>query len=42
LKGEPFFLPERGTALRAIIDYLTKSNPKNFQPSNINFAILKK
>ena len=42
LKGEPFFLPEKGTALRAIIDYLTKSNPKNFQPSNINFAILKK
>ncbi len=41
LKGEPFFLPAKGTALRAIIDYLTKSNPKNFQPSNINFQILK-
>lgn len=42
LKGEPFLLPEKGTALRALIDYLTKSSPKNFQPSNINFGILKK
>lgn len=42
LEGKPFFLPEKGTALRALIDYLTKSNPKNFQPSNINFGILKK
>lgn len=42
LEGKPFFLPEKGTALRALIDYLTKSSPKNFQPSNINFGILKK
>lgn len=41
LEGMPFFLPEKGTALRAIVDYLTKSNPKNFQPANINFSILK-
>lgn len=42
LEGKPFFLPKKGTALRALIDYLTKSNPKNFQPSNINFGILKR
>lgn len=41
LKGKPFFLPKRGTALRALIDYITKSNAKNFQPTNINFGILK-
>ncbi|MEJ5165982.1 MAG: methylenetetrahydrofolate--tRNA-(uracil(54)-C(5))-methyltransferase (FADH(2)-oxidizing) TrmFO [Thermoanaerobaculia bacterium] len=42
LEGKPFFLPKKGTAFRALIDYLTKSNPKNFQPSNINFGILKR
>ncbi len=41
LEGKPFFLPKKGTALRAIIDYLTRYNSNNFQPSNFNFGTLK-
>ena len=31
--------PPKGTALGALINYLTTSNKKNFQPMNINFGL---
>jgi methylenetetrahydrofolate--tRNA-(uracil-5-)-methyltransferase len=38
-KGEPTLVPPPETALGALISHLTTSDPKRFQPSNINFGL---
>ena len=39
ISGKKYVPPPRNTALGALINYLTKSNSKNFQPMNINFGL---
>jgi methylenetetrahydrofolate--tRNA-(uracil-5-)-methyltransferase len=39
IKGKKYVPPPRDTALGALINYLSKSNSKNFQPMNINFGL---
>ena len=39
ITGKKYVPPPRDTALGALINYLTKSNSKNFQPMNINFGL---
>lgn len=35
----PLICPPRQTSLGALIHHLTESDPKNFQPSNVNFGL---
>jgi methylenetetrahydrofolate--tRNA-(uracil-5-)-methyltransferase len=37
--GAAGVVPPPETALGALVNHLTKSNPKNFQPSNVNFGL---
>jgi len=37
--GQSPVIPPQETALGSLINHLTKSDPKNFQPSNINFGL---
>ena len=39
IKGKDYMPPPRDTALGALINYLTTSSSKNFQPMNINFGL---
>jgi methylenetetrahydrofolate--tRNA-(uracil-5-)-methyltransferase len=39
LAGEELLVPPPATALGALISHLTTSDPKRFQPSNINFGL---
>jgi methylenetetrahydrofolate--tRNA-(uracil-5-)-methyltransferase len=39
ITGKKYVSPPRDTALGALINYLTTSNSKNFQPMNINFGL---
>ena len=39
--GKDYIPPPRDTALGALINYLTTSNVKNFQPMNINFGLFR-
>jgi methylenetetrahydrofolate--tRNA-(uracil-5-)-methyltransferase len=39
IKGQPYKPPPADTALGALINYLTKSRSKGFQPMNINFGL---
>jgi methylenetetrahydrofolate--tRNA-(uracil-5-)-methyltransferase len=39
ITGKKYVPPPRDTALGALINYLTKSKSKNFQPMNINFGL---
>jgi methylenetetrahydrofolate--tRNA-(uracil-5-)-methyltransferase len=39
ITGKKYVPPPRDTALGALINYLTTSNSKNFQPMNINFGL---
>ncbi len=39
LNGRPPVTPPPETALGALVAHLTQSNPKRFQPSNINFSL---
>ena len=37
--GKPLVVPPPETALGALITHLTQSDPKHFQPSNVNFGL---
>jgi methylenetetrahydrofolate--tRNA-(uracil-5-)-methyltransferase len=37
--GEPLLVPPRETALGALVTHLTTTDPKHFQPSNVNFGL---
>lgn len=39
MKGRPLVTPPPETALGALITHLTQSDPKHFQPSNVNFGL---
>ena len=39
--GKDYIPPPRDTALGALINYLTTTNVKNFQPMNINFGLFR-
>lgn len=39
IQRQPFLIPPPETALGALIGHLTQSNPKRFQPSNVNFGL---
>ncbi len=39
LIGKPAIQPPPETALGALINHLTESDPENFQPSNVNFGL---
>ena len=39
ITGKDYMPPPRDTALGALINYLTTSSSKNFQPMNINFGL---
>ena len=39
ISGKDYVPPPRDTALGALINYLTASGTKNFQPMNINFGL---
>ena len=39
--GKDYMPPPRDTALGALINYLTTTNVKNFQPMNINFGLFR-
>lgn len=39
IKGKKYEAPPKDTALGALINYLTTSSVKNFQPMNINFGL---
>jgi methylenetetrahydrofolate--tRNA-(uracil-5-)-methyltransferase len=38
--GEPYAPPARVTALGSLVNYVTKSDPKHYQPANITFDLL--
>jgi methylenetetrahydrofolate--tRNA-(uracil-5-)-methyltransferase len=38
-KGKPLVIPPKETAIGALINYLQTSNPKYFQPMNINWGL---
>ena len=38
-RGKSPLVPPTNTALRALTDHLTKSDPRHFQPSNVNFGL---
>ena len=38
--GEPLIVPPKDTALGALVIHLTLTDPKHFQPSNVNFGLL--
>ncbi len=40
LKGEGFVMPPRESAHGSLLNYITRSPVRGFQPSNINFALL--
>ncbi|MBO8159338.1 methylenetetrahydrofolate--tRNA-(uracil(54)-C(5))-methyltransferase (FADH(2)-oxidizing) TrmFO [Thermosyntropha sp.] len=40
VKGESLFVPEKVTMIGALLDFITSSNNKNFQPINANFGLL--
>jgi methylenetetrahydrofolate--tRNA-(uracil-5-)-methyltransferase len=40
ISGEPPIAPPRATALGSLIHYITRSDPKKFQPANITFDLL--
>ncbi len=39
IRGEPFVLPPKETAIGALLQYLTQKKPGRFQPMNINFGL---
>ncbi|HWP34896.1 MAG TPA: methylenetetrahydrofolate--tRNA-(uracil(54)-C(5))-methyltransferase (FADH(2)-oxidizing) TrmFO, partial [Thermodesulfobacteriota bacterium] len=39
-RGEPLLPPPRATALGSLVHYLVASDPRHFQPMNINFGLL--
>jgi methylenetetrahydrofolate--tRNA-(uracil-5-)-methyltransferase len=39
IQGKPLVVPPKETALGALVCHLTESDPKRFQPSNVNFGL---
>ncbi len=39
-RGEPLLPPPRATALGSLVHYLVASDPRHFQPMNVNFGLL--
>jgi methylenetetrahydrofolate--tRNA-(uracil-5-)-methyltransferase len=38
-QGQPLVTPPRGTAMGALVHYLTNTDTKDFQPMNVNFGL---
>ena len=41
IKGEPLVKPGRSTMIGSMAYYITHADPKNFQPMNANFGIMR-
>ncbi len=39
-QGKPFVIPPRASAHGSLLAHITESDPKHFEPSNINFGLL--